>query len=163
MDEISTEIHFMNQSIYIPQALRRYIRGIEAYKKSNYNNYLLFRNACRLYNKSKGLSIEGASLEISFLVACLEGLSKTEEGKNFSDFVQKYNKHACRDELDSLYSIRSKLFHTGNFSFFEFEYDVNPYSNPLYIEFRDKYLLFKTILRKAFINWIHENIINPLE
>lgn len=159
IDEIKAESHFLGQSICIPQKIRNYIRGIEQYKKNNCENYRIFRNACRLYNKSKILSIEGASIEISFLVACLETLSNTEENQNFSSFVVKFNKDANKDDLDSLYGIRSKLFHSGNFSFFEFEFDVNPNSDPLYLEFRQKYILFKSILRKAFINWINENIL----
>lgn len=160
VDEINAEPHFLNQPVCIPQSLRKYIRGIEQYKKNNFENYQVFKNACRLYNKSKVLSTEGASLEISFLVACLETLSKIEGNQSFSSFVMKFNKEANKDDLDSLYGIRSKLFHSGNFSFFEYEFDVNPNSNPLYIEFRQKYILFKSILRKAFINWINENIID---
>jgi hypothetical protein len=148
-----------NQPICIPRKIRKYIRGIEQYKKDNYENYLIFRNACRLYNKSKTLSTEGASVEISFLVASLETLSKTEKEQNFSAFIIKYNTEANKANIDALYSIRSKLFHSGNFSFFEFEYDVNPYSDPLYVEFRQKYLIFKTILRKAFITWFNVNIV----
>lgn len=158
-DNINFNLHFLNEPICIPQKIRKYIRGIEQYKKDKYENFLIFRNACRLYNKSKTLSAEGASIEISFLVACLETLSKTKEHQNFSAFIIKYNTDANKDDLDALYSIRSKLFHSGNFSFFEFEYDVNPYSDPLYAEFRQKYLKFKIILRKAFITWVNENII----
>lgn len=120
----------------------------------------MFRSACRLYNKSKVLSIESASIEVSFLVACIETLSKSEENQSFTEFVMKYNKEANKNDLDSMYGIRSKLFHAGYFSFFEYEFDVNPYSNPLYLEFNNKYILFKSILRKAFINWINEHIIN---
>lgn len=159
MNRINVELHFLNQPICIPHELRKFVRGIERYKKENFEKYQIFRNACRLYNKSKVLSTEGASIEISFLVACLETLSRIEQNQGFSSFVMKYSEDASKDDLDSLYSIRSKLFHSGNFSFFEFDFDINPNSNPLYIEFRQKYILFKTILRKAFINWINKNII----
>lgn len=158
---IDEEIHFPNQPIYISYSkLRKYIRGIEKYKNDNYERFLVFRSACRLYNKSKVLSIESASIEVSFLVACIETLSKSEENQSFTEFVMKYNKEANKNDLDSMYGIRSKLFHAGYFSFFEYEFDVNPYSNPLYLEFNNKYILFKSILRKAFINWINEHIIN---
>ncbi|MBM6733543.1 hypothetical protein [Megasphaera stantonii] len=160
---IKTEIHFINQPIYIPCELRKFIRGIEKYKKEKFEKYQMLRNACRLYNTSKVLSLQGASIEISFLVISIEALSKIEKEQSFSSFVMKYNKDASKSDLDALYSIRSKLFHSGNFSFFEFELDINPYSDPLYIEFLDKYVLFKSILRKAFINWIDENIIKENE
>lgn len=157
-DEINDEPHLLSQQIKVPRQLRRYIRWIEWYKNQRHEKYIHFRDACRLYNKSKILSIEGASLEISFLVACIEALSKVEDNLTFSDFVLKYNKEANKDDLNLLYGIRSKLFHNGIFSFFEYEYDLNPNSDPLFIEFRNKYLLFKTILRGAFINWININL-----
>lgn len=163
VDEISVEPHFLNQPIRIPRELRKYIRGIEQYKQNHYEQFLYFRAACRLYNKSKVLSMEGASIEISFLVACIETLSKTEENSSFSAFVMKFNKEANKNDLDLLYGIRSKLFHAGSFSFFEYEFDINPNSNPLYLEFRQKYLMFKSILRETFVNWIKENIIVDVE
>lgn len=156
---INDKIHFLSEPIKIPKELRRYFRGIANYKKSNYTNYILFRNACRLYNKSKLLSMEEATIEISFLVASLETLSHIEKDLRFSDFVLKYNSDANEKDLADLYSIRSSLFHSGNFSFFEFDFDINPYSDPLYCEFQNKYILYKSILRKAFIEWIRCNIL----
>lgn len=49
------------------------------------------------------------------------------------------------------------------FLFFEYEFDINPNSNPLYLEFRQKYLIFKSILRETFVNWIKEKIITNME
>lgn len=159
-EEIGVQLHFPNQPIKIPRQIRSYFRGIDKYKKQSFEKYMYFRNACRLYNKSKVLGMNEASIELSFLVASLEALSKTEGNVGFTDFVIKYNSDATREDLDSLYGIRSKLFHTGSFSFFEFDFDVNPYSNPLYFEFQRKYILYKSILRETFINWILSYIVN---
>ncbi len=159
-DGIDEQVHFRNQPIKIPRQIRNYFRGIDKYKKQCFEKYTYFRNACRLYNKSKILGENNASIEISFLVASLEALSKTEDNANFTNFVMKYNSDATRESLDSLYSIRSKLFHAGNFSFFEFDFDVNPYADPLYLEFQRKYVSYKSLLRKAFINWIHQHILS---
>lgn len=161
-DEIDFMVHYPNQPIKIPRQIRSYFRGIDKYKKESPEKYMYFRNACRLYNKSKILGINDASIEISFLVASLEALSKTEDNMDigFTNFVIKNNSDARKEDLDSLYGIRSKLFHTGSFSFFEFDFDVNPYSDPMYFEFQQKYVLFKSILRRAFINWILNNIVN---
>lgn len=159
-DEISVNIHYPNQSIKIPRQIRIFFRGIESYKKQDFEKYSYFRNACRLYNKSKILGATDASIEISFLVASIEALSKTESNMSFSNFAIKYNADVTKEELDLMYSIRSKLFHTGNFSFFEFDFDVNPYSNPLYIEFQQKYILYKSVLRKVFVNWINTYIVS---
>jgi len=159
-EEIDAQIHYSNQPIKIPKQIRSYFRGINKYKKQSFEKYKYFRNACRLYNKSKVLGTNDASIEIAFMVAGLEALSKTEGTIGFTNFMMKYNPDATREDLDALYGIRSKLFHAGNFSFFEFEFDVNPYSNPLYFEFQRKYILYKSILRKAFINWILSYIVN---
>ena len=38
--------------------------------------------------------------------------------------------------------------------------DINPYSNPLYNEFQRKYIIYKSIMRKAFVNWIYRNLMD---
>ena len=159
-EEIDAQVHFLNQPIKIPRQIRSYFRGVDQYKKQCSEKYSYFRNACRLYNKSKILGMNDASIEISFLVASLEALSKTEDAPGFTNFVMKYNSDASRESLDELYGIRSKMFHSGNFSFFEFDFDVNPYADPLYFEFQRKYVSYKSLLRKAFINWIYQHILS---
>lgn len=159
-EEIDSEIHYSNQPIRIPRQIRNYFRGIDKYRKQDYEKYKYFRNACRLYNKSKMLGTDDASIELSFMIVSIEALSKTEGDIGFTNFVMKYNPDATREELDSLYGIRSKLFHAGSFSFFEFEFDVNPFSDPMYFEFQRKYILYKSILRKTIINWISSSIVN---
>ena len=34
------------------------------------------------------------------------------------------------------------------------------FSDPLYYEFQRKYVLYKSILRKTFVNWISSGIVN---
>ena len=153
-EEINADIHYCNQPIKIPRQIRKYIRGIDKYKKQDFEKYKYFRNACRIYNKSKTLAMDDASVEISLMVVCIEALSKTEGDIGFTKFAMMYNSDAAREDLESIYSIRSKLLHRGSFSFFEFEFDVNPYSDPIYFEFQRKYTSYKEILRKVFINWI---------
>ena len=157
---IDEGIHYQNSSIEVPREIRKYYRGIAEYKKKNYSNFKLFRNACRLYNKSKLLALDESTIEISFLVASLETLSHIEKGTRFSDFVKKYNPDADEKDLSDLYSIRSELFHSGNFSFFEYDFDINPYSNATYCEFQHKYIKYKSILRKAFVRWIQCNMLD---
>lgn len=159
-EEIDVQPHYSNQQIKIPRQIRNYFRGIDKYKKQNPEKYIYFRNACRLYNKSKILGMNEASIEISFLVASLEALSKTEGDIGFTNFVMKYNSDASKEDLDSMYGIRSKLFHAGSFSFFEFDFDVNPFSDPVYFEFQRKYDLYKLVLRKTFIDWILCYVVN---
>lgn len=158
-EDILLECHFPYQKILVPKKIRNYYQGIDKLKKENKEKYICFRNAARLYNKSHFLSISEASMEISFLVASVEALAKCEK-KPFTNFVNDYCDNVDKKELDLMYSVRSKLFHAGEFSFFEFDFELNPYSNPLFIEFHDYYMHFKNVLRKAIISWVNSNVLN---
>lgn len=157
IDDIESNIHFCNMEIYIPRTIRDYYRWISENKNKYKEIYLAYRNACRLYNLGKTFGMKASSIEISFLVACIEALAKY-TGLSFSEFIIKYNKEATKKEIDDMYNIRSKLFHAGEFSFFEFSADINPFNNPEYIEFQDKYLSYKTIVRTTIINWIKSQL-----
>lgn len=156
---IEIYIHFPNQRIEIPREIRKYYRGITKLIESNTKKYVSFRNACRLYNRSKILNMNDGSMEIAMLVACIEALDKGEVTEGFTNFVLKYNLDANRNELDDIYGIRSKFFHAGEFSFFEYNFDLNPYSDPVYKEFQDKYIRYKLVIRTAIVNWIKGNIL----
>lgn len=156
---IESCIHFSNQIIKIPREIRKYFRGISDMKDNDEKKFTAFRNASRLYNRSKVLTMNDASMEISLLVASVEALDKCEVTGGFTNFILKYNSAADRNELDDIYGIRSKFFHAGEFSFFEYNFDINPYSDPVYKEFQDKYLHYKSVIRSAIINWIKENIL----
>lgn len=99
-----------------------------------------------------------SSLQIALLVASVESLAKT-EGTSFSQFVQKYCETAKKCDIDDMYEIRSKLFHSGEFSFLEFEISMNPYLNPVYEYLSDMYDEYRKIVRKALISWIKHNIL----
>jgi hypothetical protein len=158
-EEISEFIHMPDQQIYIPRQIRSFFRGIEKCRKEDREKYIYFRNAARLYNKSHFMGLSEASLEISFLVASVEALAKCEHNPGFSEFIMKYCHDVDKKDLDAIYAIRSKLFHAGEFSFFEYEVDVNPFSDPLYYEFHNNYFKYKNIFRKSIIYWVKENLI----
>ena len=103
-----------------------------------------------------------SSLQIALLVASLESLSKA-ESISFSEFVHKYCETAKKNDLDDIYEIRSKLFHSGEFSFLEFEISLNPYLNPVYAYLSDKYDEYRKIIRKTLISWIKKNIVNTCD
>lgn len=50
------------------------------------------------------------------------------------------------------------FFIQANSHFFEYDVNMNPYVNPVYEYFADKYTEFRRILRKTIINWIKINI-----
>lgn len=145
----------LGQEIFIPKCIRDYFRGIEELDDKIRKS---FRNCSRLYNKSTIIGMNESSLQIALLVASVESLAKT-EGISFSQFVQKYCETAKKCDIDDMYEIRSKLFHSGEFSFLEFEISMNPYLNPVYEYLSDKYDEYRKIVRKALISWIKHNIL----
>lgn len=158
-ETIKRTIHYMNSEIKIPRQIRKYFKEIASYrdKKGNYQIYSFFRNACRLYNKSKICSSISASLELSLLVAAIEALAKTEK-ESFSSFVGKYDEKCTKTKIDDMYEIRSKLFHAGEFSFFEYNININPFQSKQYNDCTDIYIEYKNILRSVFIAWIENNL-----
>lgn len=154
-DEIKEELFVLGQEIFIPKCIRNYFREIEELDEKIKKS---FRNSSRLYNKSKMMGMNEASLQIALLVASVESLSKT-EGISFSEFVNKYCENVKKSDIDDMYAIRSKLFHSGEFSFFEFEISMNPYLNPVYEYLSDKYVEYRKIIRKTLISWIKSNVV----
>lgn len=154
-DEIKEEVFVFGQEIFIPKCIRDYFRGIEELDDKIRK---AFRNSSRLYNKSKIIGMNEASLQIALLVVSVESLAKA-EGIGFSPFVQKYCETAKKCDIDDMYEIRSKLFHSGEFSFLEFEISMNPYLNPVYEYLSDKYNEYRKIVRKALVSWIKHNIL----
>ena len=100
-----------------------------------------------------------SSLQIALLVASVESLAKA-EGLNYSDFVKEYCQFADKSDVDEMYEIRSKLFHSGEFSFFEFGISMNPYLNPIFEHLSEKYTEYRKIIRKTIITWILRNVMN---
>ena len=140
-EEIMEDLFIFGQKILIPKCIREYFRGISNLedKKKKY-----FRNSSRLYNISKSIGVNVSSLQIALLVASVESLAKAE---GLSD-------------VDEMYEIRSKLFHSGEFSFFEFDISMNPYLNPIFEDLSEKYMEYRRIVRKTIITWIVRNVLN---
>ena len=154
-EDINEDLFVLGMAIYIPKSIRSYYRGID---KLPSEKKKAFRNAARLYNKSSVLGMDESSFQISLLVASVETLAKSEK-ISFSEFVGKYFPNASKSDIDDMYEIRSKLFHSGEFSFFEYDVNMNPYVNPVYEYFADKYMQYRRILRKTLINWIRQNVL----
>ena len=155
-EKIMEDLFVMGQEILVPQCIRDYFRGID---NLDNNKKKYFRNSSRLYNKSILLGVDESSLQIALLVASVESLAKAEE-LNYSEFVKEYCKSANKSDVDEMYEIRSKLFHSGEFSFLEFDINMNPYLNPIYEFLAEKYTEYRKIARKTIISWVQRNILN---
>lgn len=158
-DVIKEDLFIYGQEIYIPQCIRKYYKGIE--NLENKKKYY-FRNSSRLYNMSVMVGENTSSLQIALLVASIESLAKADL-LNYSDFMKEYCPSANKSDIDEMYEIRSKLFHSGEFSFFEFDISMNPYLNPIFEEFAEKYTEYRKIVRKAIVAWIVRNVMNECD
>mgnify|MGYP003290390900 CR=1 FL=1 len=158
-EEIMEDLFIFGQEILIPKCIREYFKGIDNLedKKKKY-----FRNSSRLYNKSELIGINESSLQIALLVASIESLAKA-EGLTYSGFIKEYCKCANKSDIDEMYEIRSKLFHSGEFSFLEFDISMNPYLNPIFEYLSKKYTEYRKIIRKTIIAWIERNILSQRE
>lgn len=158
-DEIRQDVFVLGQEILIPKCIREYFRGIEELED---NKKKYFRNSARLYNMSKVMGFNEPSLQIALLVAGIESLAKS-EGLSYSEFIKAYCKDINKGEVDEMYEIRSKLFHSGEFSFFEFDINMNPYLHPIYELLSEKYFEYIKITRKTITTWITRNIVKQKE
>ena len=154
-DEIKEGVFVLGQEIFIPKCIRDYFRGIEELDDKIRKS---FRNSSRLYNKSTIIGMNEPSFQIALLVASVESLAIV-EGISFSQFVQKYCEAVKKCDIDDMYEIRSKLFHSGECSFLELEISMNPYLNPIYEYLSDKYNEYRKIIRKTLISWVKCNVL----
>ncbi|MCR0205016.1 hypothetical protein MKC66_09840 [[Clostridium] innocuum] len=154
-EDIQEDLFVFGQKILIPKCIRDYFRGIDNLedKKKKY-----FRNSSRLYNKSKLIGFNEPSLQIALLVACVESLAKA-EGLDYSSFMKEYCQFVNKSDIDEMYEIRSKLFHSAEFSFFDFDISMNPFLNPIFEHLSEKYEVYRKLIRKTIITWIIKNVI----
>lgn len=172
---IKKDIHYYNNNIHMVNEHISFFRKLKNYKDENKDcNYKFLYNAAKLYNKSLLIFQNEPTMMISYLVASIETLSKTEKSADyykqisndmnkFIAFCKKYSDENEYNEslLRYLYGdIRSSHFHSGEFKLFEYECELNPYLDSNFFESRQKiYLEGHTYLRSIFINWINKNIL----
>lgn len=171
-DCISEEILY-NCEITIPKDINLYFKGIlnleiEARK--------LFFNSCKLYNISKTCGTYEPTLQISYMVSCIDCLIKVDEKllnkenrkkgekkekKSYSSFMKEYLDEDYDKELcDFLYdNIRCGHFHSGESYFNEYEVDLDLTFNTKFQNLLNKFREGENLLRKAIVRWINRNII----
>lgn len=151
-----------------------FYRKVMAFEKNYEEKYNRFYNACKLYSYAHFMGYKSATIMISYLVASIEALSKTEANDEyqkkcksdidrFIQFCKNYSDNDSKDDekfLRYLYGkIRSGHFHSGEFSFLEYNLNLDlSFSN----EFFQQHKIFidaRTKLREIFINWIRKNIL----
>ncbi len=166
-DEISEEVHFVNEKLKMPKQMYLLLEKLKKMKKDNVGKYRNFIKTCRMYNASKLVASISASMEISYLVGSIDSLSDIrdarEEKRNYSQLCKQYNPGMSKKVSDYAYSIRSSHFHGGKFFFSE--YDIEFYSkNDMFFSQKIKnYLLIKSELRKVLIFWLKQNLLDNVE
>lgn len=157
---IRKDVHFPNEEIEVPLCIREYFKNIHKLEKENHLFYKCFRNASRMYNLAHLLMGMSPTSAITYLVAAIESISKSENLK-FGSFMRKYNPNADHKLMDYLYSkVRSGHIHAGEFSFLEYDIQLNGSFNRSFLEAKTDYLKARQNIREALVTWIDINILS---
>ncbi|MDE6844698.1 MAG: hypothetical protein K2J99_02885, partial [Lachnospiraceae bacterium] len=167
---ISDEIVFYNSCPEIVSEHCSFYRKIISFEKDHEKEYKNFYNACKLYNYAHCIGNENPTVMVSYLVASVETLSKTEisddyqkqccsDMDRFVSFCRKYyNEDFDEKFMKYLYGkIRSGHFHSGVFSFFEYNCNLDLSFESEFFKFQDIYIQAKLKLRKVILMWIRKN------
>lgn len=153
------KVHYAGHPITIPSFIGEYFKCIDSLRKSDNRKYILYRNACRLYNLSLALFHISPTAHIAYLVSSVETLAKVEQ-LSFSDFIRNNVEDVNGKLLDFIYgNVRSGHFHAGEFPFFEFDVEINNSINNKFFNARNDFLEAKSLIREAFTNWIKVNLL----
>lgn len=170
--EINKEITYCNLLPEIVSEHCSFFRKVVYFEEENETQYNCFLNACKLYNYALQAFLQNPTVGLSYFVASIEALSKTEKTENYikvatSDmdkFVNFCNNYYNNDDFDEnfykyLYGkIRSGHFHSGEFHFFEHNCNFDLSLNNVFLQMQNKLLRARCELRIIFINWIKRNI-----
>lgn len=151
-----------------------FYRKVVSFEKEHEREYKNFYNACKLYNYAHCIGDENPTVMISYLVASVEALAKTENNDDyqkqccsdmdrFVSFCKKYYLNENFDEkfLKYLYGkIRSGHFHSGVFSFLEYDCNLDLSFESEFFELEDIFMQARSKLRKVVLAWIRKNILN---
>lgn len=176
--DINRNISFYNTKQSILSSHISFFRKLNTYEQDYEVKYEILLNACKLYTKALTTLSNEPTMMISYLIASIEALLKTEKEyeyisgcksdmEKFLVFSEKYidkNKYD-RNYLKYLYgNIRSGHFHSGEFKFYEFAVKLNQSFNIDFFESQKQYYKkAKETVRTIFINWLEQNILNQGE
>ena len=170
---ISEEIVFYNSYPEIVSEHCSFFRKVVAFEKEYDKKYSCFYNACKLYNNAHCIGADNPTAMISYFVASIEALSKSENSETYirevnSDmdkYVRFCKKYYSSDDFDEKFikyiygKIRSGHFHSGESSFYEYDCNYDLSLNSDFFQMREILLRARSVQRKVIINWIKINIL----
>ncbi|WP_394884756.1 hypothetical protein [Clostridium butyricum] len=172
-ERINNDITFYTTQPQIVSDHISFFRKINQLKENDYKKYTYFLNACKMYNNALSICANNPTMMISYLVASIETLSKTNDKsyyKECSSDMEKFllfcNSYSDENLFDKDFfkyiygSIRSGHFHSGEFKFEEYNCNLDQSLNKVFFENQNKFLRAKRVLRNIIINWININILN---
>ena len=176
--KISKEITFYNSQLELVSEHSSFFRKIFRFENENSKEYMYFLNACQMYNFAHCACFMYPTAMISYFIASIEALSKTETTKvNLSESKSDMDRFVCFckkyytliDNFDEKFyryiygKIRSGHFHSGESQFFEYNCNFDLSFEGDFFKMRDIYLRIRSELREIMINWINANIFNQYE
>lgn len=173
-ESISDELIFYNLHPEIVSEHCSFFRKVVVFEKEHEKQYKNFYNACKLYNYAHYAGANNPTAMISYFIASIEALSKSE---NTEDYLKEVNsdmdkftrfckKYFLENDFDDKFikyiygKIRSGHFHSGESHFFEYDCNFDLCFDNDFFKMKDIFLRARSELRKVIINWIRINILH---
>lgn len=169
---ISEEIVHYNSHVEIVSECAKFFKKIVSYEKENEKGYRCFCNACKLYNYAQYAGYRSPSVMIAYWVASVEALGKVESNAEYQkvcssdmDKFVSFCKKYYTEDFDEIFmkylygKIRSGHFHSGEFSFLEYNCSLDLSFERNFFELQNIYMRARSSLRKVFLLWIRKNVL----
>ncbi|MCY1215328.1 hypothetical protein D9M72_271710 [compost metagenome] len=147
---------YLGELIKFPTETRKLITAVD---KSAHQLITAFDNCALLYQLALNAGRNMPSVQLSYLVASIDALSKSEKtNKSFGAFIRHYSHatHNIDHLIDFMHnSVRSAHFHAGEFPFGEFnqQSDIRIYRGSAKRISEHRFSESKKLIRTALANW----------
>ncbi|NRD31030.1 hypothetical protein HQQ92_04280 [Shewanella sp. DC2-4] len=161
-------LHYVGETLKLPTETRKIFSALE---KSDQLLQLAFNKCCFLYQQALTAGRYYPTVELSYLVAAIDALTKCESEKliHFGEFIRFYSgADGNVDEfIDFMHgTVRSAHFHAGEFSIGEYSYtrlSTIRYSDVNKRMLEHNYRTCRKLIRNAIANWCQLLIKNTCE
>jgi hypothetical protein len=157
--------HYVGETLKFPTETRKIFSALE---RSVQSLQLAFNKCCLLYQQALTAGRYYPTVELSYLVAAIDALTKCESGnlKHFGGFIRFYS--GSNENIDKLIdfmhgTVRSAHFHAGDFSIGEHSYtrlSTIRYSDIKKRTLEHNYRTCRKLIRNAIANWCQALINN---
>ena len=157
-ETIKPRVHLPNEEIKIPRCIRNYFKSIRTMESTHKDSFLA---SVRMYNMALTAGKYEPTLAASYKICAVEALALFKK-MAFSQFIREYANSEYNKELMDYYygSIRSGHFHSGKFSFNEYNTSLVIETDTIFKQLRDDFYQFNNIIRSSMVSYIESNLVS---